>query len=60
MACVHKSLADSIVKAITGALTLHNNTNGTALFISQNSNQLALQDVQEIVVELRPITLLGH
>jgi hypothetical protein len=53
MACVHKSLADSIVKAITGALTLHNNTNGTALFISQNSNQLALQDVQEIVVELR-------
>jgi hypothetical protein len=38
MACLHKSLADSIVKAgITGALTLHNSTNGTVTAVTNET-----------------------
>ena len=44
IACLNHQLADSIVKAgITGALSLHNNTNGTALnqtFITNATNVL--------------------
>ena len=42
MACLNHQLADSIVKAgITGALTLHNNTNGT---ITASLNQTFIKN----------------
>jgi hypothetical protein len=47
MACLNHQLADSIVKAdITGALTLHNNTNGT---VTASLNQTFITNATKVL-----------